>query len=255
MLSDRLKNKLLWGSFVLAVVWRLVSPWSQQQEVVAGDLDEGTFYEYLAFGLLGLTFLIAGWIAHRYAPTPASWAFSMFAAYSAVHWGGPLATDASGWFVYFLLSGVVAEALFLHFALIYPEPLAAARGRLVWRVLYGAVGVAALLTVAVLAIGGSLTSVGLIVNHTLLPNLFALTGLVLLIVRFVRATPEERSATGLRLAFWAMVLGTAPYLIVTVASALGIEPPGGAQVYNFFFLLIPIGLCAAVIRDHRSRAP
>lgn len=251
--SDRLREGVLWASFGLALLWRVASPWLQRRAVDAGSLDEATFYEYSAFAALGLSFLVSGWVASRYAPTRAGWAFSMYAAYSAIHWGGPLATNASGWFLYFLLSGVVGEALFLHFALIYPEPVAAARGTLIWRCLYGVVGAAALLTAAVLLSGGSLNSVGLIVNHTLLPNLFALAGIVLLIVRFARATPEERSKTGLRIAFWAVVLGTLPYLGVLVAEAAGLQLPGGPQPYNFFFLLIPVGLCAAVIRDHRSR--
>ncbi len=253
MPAERLKERLLWASFVLALGWRAASPWLQRREVAAGKLEASAFYEFSAFALMGLGFLVAGWIAYRRAPTDAGWAFSMYAALSALHWGGPLGTGATGWFVYFLLSGVLGEALFLHFALIYPEPTSAARGRWAWRLLYGAVGLAALVTVAVLVAGSALHPVGLVLNHTLLPNLFALAAIVLLIVRFARATPEQRSATGLRIAFWAIALGTLPFLAVSIAEAAGVALPGGSQPYNFFFLLIPAGLCAAVIRDHRSR--
>lgn len=254
MITDSSKSTLLWAGFGLALLWRLVSPWLQYREVVAGKLNEATFYEYSAFAVMGLAFLASGWVAHLYAPTRSGWAFSMYAAFAALHWGGPLATSASGWFVYFLLSGVVAEVLFLHFALVYPEPLAIARHKPVWRCLYGAVAIAALLTVAVLIVGGGLTTVALVVNHTLLPNLFALAAIVVLIVRHARATRAERSSTGLRIAFWAVLVGTLPYLGVSIAEAVGVEPPGGPQVYNFFFLAIPVGLCAAVIRDYRSSA-
>lgn len=253
MPAARPKERLLWASFALALLWRLSAPWLQRREVAAGKLELTAFYEFSAFAVMGLGFLLAGWIAYRRAPTDAGWAFSMYAALSALHWGGPLGTGATGWFVYFLLSGVLGEALFLHFALIYPEPAAASSGRWAWRLLYGAVGIAALVTVAVLVVGSALHPVGLVLNHTLLPNLFALAAIALLVLRFARATPEWRSATGLRIAFWAIVLGTLPYLAVSVAEATGATLPGGSQLYNFFFLLIPAGLCAAVIRDHRNR--
>ena len=49
-----------------------------------------------------------------------------------------------------------------------------------------------------------------------------------------------------------LVLGIGPYLGVLIAEATGVSLPGGAQPYNLFFVLIPMGFCAAILRHRVS---
>lgn len=74
-------------------------------------------------------------------------------------------------------------------------------------------------------------------------------------IRFARATPAERYADGLTFLLLGMALGVGPYLGVLIAGATGTSLPGGSQPYNLFFILMPIGFCAAILRHRVSSTP
>ena len=248
-------TRLLWAAAGLAVLWRLASPWLQQPAVAAGNISESDHTMFVTLGIMGLGFIACGLLAHHWAGTRAAWIFALSATFDGLHWGGPLGTSRDAWVVYLFLSGFIGAALLLHFTLLFPRPLAAASRRSTWWLLYAPLAASALLTVAILALpaegngnGGLMSAFWIL--HTVLPNLWVLLALAIVVARFARSTPDQRWADGLNFLLLGMVLGFLPYLGVLAAGAAGVELPGGSQPYNLFFLLIPMGCCAAILR-HR----
>ncbi len=257
-MNQTLWTKLLWAAAGLAVLWRLASPWVQQRAVDAGVISESDQTMFVTLGIMGLGFVACGLLAYRWAGTRAAWVFALYAAFDGLHWGGPLGTSREAWVVYFFLSGFIGGALLLHFTLIFPRPLGAASRRWTWWLLYAPLAASALVTVAILALpaegdgnGGLMPAFWNL--HTVLQNLYALFAIAIVVARFARATPDERRADGLNFLLLGMVLGILPYLGVLAAGAAGVSLPGGSQPYNLFFLLIPMGCCAAILRYGKGK--
>ena len=248
------RSKFIWAAAGLAVFWRLASPWMQQRAVDAEVISQSDHTMFVTLGIMGLGFVACGVLAFRWAGTQAAWIFALHAAFSGLHWGGPLGTSREAWVVYLFLSAFIGAALLLHFMLLFPRPLAAASRRSTWFLLYTPLAASALVVLAVVALpGGDNGNGGLMpafwVLHLLVPNFYSLLGIAIVVARFARATPDERRTDGLSFLLLGMVLGVLPYLGVLAADAAGVVLPGGSQPYNLFFLLMPMGCCAAILRQ------
>lgn len=254
---ERKRCLLLWIAAILAFGWRLASPWRQQSAVLAGDLSELDHTMFVTLGVMGLGFIACGLIAHHWAGTRASWLFALYAAFAGLHWGGPLGVSTKAWIVYLFVSGLLSEALLLHFALVFPRPLRPHLPRWMPILLYGPVAVSGLVAATIVALTPQMPAAQALTQvfwglHATVPNLFAVLTIVVVGIRFARATPAERRADGLTFLLLGMVFGVGPYLGVLTAGAAGVELPGGPEPYNLFFILIPIGFCAAILRHRAS---
>lgn len=248
------RSKFVWAAAGLAVLWRLASPWLQQRAVDAEVISEGDHTMFVTLGIMGLGIVVCGAVAYRWAGTRASWIFALYAAFEGIHWGGPLGTSREAWVVYLFLSAFIGSTLFLHFTLLFPRPLGAVSRRSTWLLLYAPIALSAIVALAVVVWPAeSSGSGGLIqafwVLHTIVPNLYALFAIAIVVARFSRATPDRRRAEGLNFLLLGLVLGVLPYLGVLAAGAVGVQLPGGSQPYNLFFLLVPMGCCAAILRQ------
>lgn len=253
----------LLGVGVVALVWRAVVLFDPSSSPVLGDeATRADLYLLFARSLMGLVYLACGAIVLMRLRSRRSAVFSLYAFCAAIHWGGPIATSdetqVAVWLLYFLVSAMLAQAAFLHFTLLFPEPWTwAPRNRTRIAIYFPVVlGVIA----AGLALGsgpGSPAAQGwqdkFFLLEALQANLYALGGMIVLVIRFVRVGPNDgpRNLTGpMAFAAWLSVL---PWVLATALQTQGVAVPGGADVYTLFFVLMPVTFTWALLRHGAGR--
>lgn len=248
----------LLGIGAVALVWRaavLFDPSSSP--LLAGEPTRGDLYLLFARSLMGLVYLACGAIVLMRLRSRRSAVFSLYAFCAAIHWGGPFAVSdelqIAVWLIYFVVSAMLAQAAFLQFTLLFPEPWAwAPRHRTRIAIYFPVVlGVIA----AGLALGsgpGSSEAQAwqdkFFLLEALQANLYSLAGMVVLAVRFVRQREQDgpRSLTGpMAFAAWLSVL---PWVLAMLLETRDITVPGGADVYALCFVAMPVTLTWALLK-------
>ena len=246
----------LLGLMGLVVVWRVLA--------FAGifarpDGTPATCAEVaLASGLgaMGLTFLLLGLLAFARSGSSSAPIFALYGVFAGLHWGGPLVlppgeAQLAMTLLYAVLSSLLAECLFLHFALTFPDPWRIASRRSVLATLYLPVPAGALLALGFLLSADSGPSrdafkTAFALTYAVQTNLYALLSVVVILVRLARADPAERRRAGLG----ALALGvTVPAVVYVSAEVAGL----GSDLVNLCFVLPPIGAATALVRDARER--
>lgn len=252
-------NRTRLALFVLgavALVWRalvLFDPASSPllgEESSAGDLNL-----LFARSLMGMVFLACGAIVLRRLDSKRSAVFVLYAFCAAIHWGGPVAMSSdrsqmAAWLLYFVVSAMLAQAAFLHFTLVFPEPWRWGPRHSTRFVIYLPVALGVVAASIVLSEAPGTVADGwrdkFFILEGLQTNLFALVGLIVLAIRFVRQRPLDgpRSITGF-LAFggWASVL---PWAVATALESRGIAVPGGSEPYTLCIVLMPLAFTRAL---------
>ncbi len=242
----------------VALLWRalvLFDPASSP--LLADEPTRGDLNLLFARSLMGLVFLGCGTVVLYRLKSKRSGVFCLYAFCAAIHWGGPVAVGSDGaqmavWLLYFLVSAMLAEAAFLHFTLVFPEPWGWGPRHSTRFALYSPVALGVLVGGITLASAPGAAADGWSEKFFILEgvqtNLFALVALIILVVRYVRAAPQDgpRPITGL-LAFagWISVL---PWALATALASAGVAVPGGAEVYTLFFTLLPLAFTRALLK-------
>lgn len=205
---------------------------------------------------VGLVFVGCGLFVFWRTAAHAAPLFAAFALCAGLHWGGPLELPpgqlrSAMLFVYLLVSSLLGEALFLHFALRFPRQTRLASRLWLTRLLYLPTLLGVLLAVVYLAASpdGGLrsTAEGLfLLLHVASSNLFPAGALVLFIVYRLRSDVgrAERRYVGLMIA--GMLTAWLPYLI---ASAVGAE----TDPWNLFMAALPISFAIGIRGVERAR--
>lgn len=202
----------------------------------------------LPIALLGVLFLLCGFVAWKLRPGRFTTLLLLYGVGAGVHWGGTIGVSNSGLelsllFVYLGFSAL-AEAAFLHLALIYPIGGSIARGGLI--VLYAPATIAWL--VAAIAWAAPTTFLGGVSAVVLLTaNLFSVLAAVVLLIRLVRADQTMRRAARLPLV-------VASVWTAGILAELGARSvlPGQPEAWNLLLGAIPICLVFALVSQTAS---
>lgn len=209
---------------------------------------------------MGLLYLACGAVVLFRLRSEAASVFALYAFCAALHWGGPIAVSSSAlqlavWFVYFILSAMLAEATFLLFTLTYPVAWSWGQRRLTRLVIYLPVVLGVLLAGVALAArpedAAAAWRGAFFTLESVQANLFAATGLIFLLVRFVRAGARDgpRRLTGpMALGAWISVL---PWIVAMGVEAAGGAVPGGSNVYTLLFGLMPVSFAYALLTEQQ----
>jgi len=222
----------------------------------SASADEGPGLIKVLLALVGLTFVVSGLLVLKERPSRPRLLFAGFCLCAGLHWGGPLEPApgplrTSLLFFYLLVSSLVGEALFLHFALLFPKRTNAGDSRLVRYFLYGPLVAGTLL--AILAVIGSKGSgtqaagqTGFLMLHTVISNLFPALVLLLYVSYVARrkVTPIERPHVALMVA--GMLIAWLPYLAASVA---GWEP----DPWNLSMVALPVAFAIGILGIERTR--
>lgn len=207
-----------------------------------------------ALAVMGLWFLACGvWAARRSAGR----AVTLFAAYAmaaGVHWGGPVGLGPPAaqnllLATYIVVSAALAQCLFLHLALAFPEPLSASRSRGWLVAVYAPALAGGALLLALLARPAQralLTPVGALIP---LGVLYSLVAGVVWIRRWALADPERRRAHRLGLIVAVMIGAWLPHAVVSALGPL-VAPYDG--LFSLTMSAIPAVLALAIVREGRS---
>ena len=212
------------GTAVLVLGYRML---------VVSTLEPTDVFELL-LNLMGLTFLGAAIYTYWVQRLAHAGLAAGYLAMGALHWGGYYVFgggQVASVIVYLVLSGVIAEMLFLDFALMLTRgPVTmAARSRI-----YVLPGLCILLGIWAIIAPGMVDY--FLVAHSVQSNLYALAAVVFLLIAWGR--PHAR---GLGLA---VLAGALPYVGAEAAVALAgpIDLLGrGIEPVNLFFVVGPLG--------------
>lgn len=221
----------------------------------------------VALGVMGLGYLACGLVAFWRARSTASALFTLHGMCQAIHWGGPVrvSSDTSQlaiWFLYFTVSMLGISAL-LHFTLLFPRRWTIASRKSTRLFLYLPVVLAAVLGASRMmlpsssAVGDALQS-SFFILEAVQVNLYDLLALIVIVVRFARASRQERHMSSLGVMLAGAVIGPLPYLVAMLIQSLapGITIPGGLglQPYTLFFILTPLAFTYSILRYRMSHA-
>ncbi len=204
----------------------------------------------LPITLLGVLFLVCGAAAWRLRPGRFTVVLLLYGVGGGIHWGGTIGAAHAGielslLFVYLGFSAL-AEAAFLHLALIFPSGGSVAR--VVRVALYAPPAVAWLVAaIAGMVPQATLQIIGGLV--LLIANLFSVLAAVVFVVRLVRADRAVRCAAHLPLVVATM--WTAGVIAELGSRGLLFGQP---QAWNLLLGAIPISLAIALV-SHASDSP
>jgi hypothetical protein len=248
---------VLFGVGVVALLWRAAVLLNPSSSPLLGDeATRGDLYLLFARSLMGLVFLLCGAIVLVRLRSSRSAVFSLYAFCAAIHWGGPFPTSealqVAVWMLYFLVSAMLAEAAFLHFTLVFPEPWSWAPRHRTRIAIYFPVVLGIIAAGLALGSGPGSTAAKVwqdrfFMLEALQGNLFALAGMIVLVVRFVRAGEHDgprRISGPCAFAAWLSVL---PWATVMALESQGVAVPGGADAYTLFFVLMPVSFTWALL--------
>ncbi len=204
----------------------------------------------LPITLLGVLFLVCGAAAWRLRPGRFTVVLLLYGVGGGIHWGGTIGAAHAGielslLFVY-LGFCALAEAAFLHLALIFPSGGSVAR--VVRVALYAPPAVAWLVAaIAGMVPQATLQIIGGLV--LLIANLFSVLAAVVFVVRLVRADRAVRRAAHLPLVVATMWTGG----VIAELGSRGLLF-GQPQAWNLLLGAIPISLAIALV-THASDSP
>ncbi len=203
------------------------------------------------FALMGLWFAACGvWVGLR-VPGRSAAVFAGFGLAGGLHWGGPLAWGSEAaqillLAVYVVVSTALAQSLFLHLAVCFPEPLPSARHRGWLTVIYLPVLVGVALLVALLLSPTAPWLMNGVIALFPVGVIYSLVAGAVWIRRWFRSGREERSTGGWR---WVVPVLVASWLPHALVSSIGpVVPP-----YDGLFDL-PMGAIPAVLALALNRA-
>jgi PAS domain S-box-containing protein len=218
---------------------------------------------YFLFAGIGIfTLLIGGAVRLLRPRDPATlhffWLSVAFFGLFTFSFSGRL--DRLDWVFYWgdVISILLLPALFLHFALVFPERrrrwAVEGIGRFVVPLIYVPAVILGIVRVVALARSASDASlfVGVIAALDRLEYGYLAACLVLALVALTRALREVQSITArrqLRWIAWGTTLGTAPFAVVyAVPWALGVEPSLPMQLSAIPLSLVPLSYASAIVR-------
>lgn len=165
-----------------------------------------------------------------------------------------------------VLDGVAILALYagiaalVHFLLAFPDRHRFLRWRWAPGVLYGPAAIAVLVSVGGLNLPtGTISRTVLGMLSTVVPAVYLLSAIVLLIWRYVAASPADRSKHGLSVMLAGTLAAVGPLLLYPVVTSLW---PDSAKYYQIIastysppltLALIPIAFSVAAVRSVRSK--
>lgn len=234
----------LWIGATVVVAWRIGAFLFPHEAATDPKIVSNTL------AVMGLWFLACGvWVALRSQGLVVR-LLAVYGVASGIHWGGPMGFGPPAvrnllLATYVLVSTVLAQSLFLHLALAFPEPLKAARSRggLLITYLPAVAGVA--LLVALLfrpSQPGVLNAFGLLLP---LGVLYSLAAGVVWIRRWAVADSRQRRAHRLGLIVGVMIGAWLPH---AAASAFGPFVPPYDGLLSLTMSAIPAVLAAAIVR-------
>ncbi len=266
--EDSAPTQLKWILIVLSILtvsWRLSVGLDQVALLTIEEPGKEVALR-LVLGAMGLGYLICGLVAFFRVRSLPSVFFALHAICQAIHWGGPLKASSQDlqiaiWLLYFTIS-MLGESFLLYFALLFPRRWSIASRTSTRLFLYLPVALAAAVATAVVVLPSSSPAVAglqslFFMLEAVQVNLYALLTIIVIAVRFGRASGTDRRAFGLGVMLSGMVVGVLPYLavVVTQSVAPGIAIPGGlgSQSYTLFFILGPLALTYALLKSHGSQ--
>jgi hypothetical protein len=219
----------------------------------------------VALGVMGLGYLACGLVAFWRARSTASALFTLHGICQAIHWGGPVRVSSDTfqlaiWFLYFTISMLGISAL-LHFTLLFPQRWSIASRKSTRLFLYLPVVLAAVLAASRIMLPSSIPAgdalqSSFFILETVQVNLYDLLAIIVIAVRFGRATGQERRTCGLGVMLAGAVVGPLPYLVAILIQSFvpAITIPGGlgSQPYTLFFILTPLAFTYAILTKMRS---
>jgi hypothetical protein len=243
---------------VAALAWRLAALIDAANSPL---LDEGAGRGDIALvvarGLMGLVFLLCGATVLKHKRSRRSALFVLYAFCAAIHWGGPLSAASEQlqlaiWLLYFTVSAMLAQSAFLHFTLVFPEPWSWGRRHATRFLIYLPVALGSVAAaLAALSAPDSASEAWrdkFFILEGLQANSFALASLMILVVRWARARPQDgpRAITSrMALGAWVSVL---PWVVALSLESAGVRVPGGSDSYTLSFVLLPLVCTWAILR-------
>jgi membrane-associated protease RseP (regulator of RpoE activity) len=217
----------------------------------------------LAGFIIGLCFVGFGLLAYVRAPSRSSTLLAVTGLCLGLAFlGGPY---LGSWALRTIIGSVVLALIVLGFATLlhcvmeFPKAKAILQTKHITKVLYAPAVLMALFFFWIIIFEpqgtGTLNTVANVLTGIFVVGYFGLA-LVALIHSFVKATPDERSTSGLKLMLIGVLVGLLP---VTIASLIGIFAPTVVlPLVDFYFLtmvLIPITMAMAIMRAEAPAAP
>jgi len=218
----------------------------------------------LASGIMALGFLFCGLVAFLMTGSRPSIIFLLYGICRAIHDSGQPNTSSTEMqnliLSMVLLAMMLSASLFLHFTLIFPKRWTKPLRKSTWVWFYMPV-VLAFLLAAVRAVlpstnptAVSLTSVFYYV--ALIPAyLYTLLAVLVIVIRFFRASAIDRQTFGLDIMLWGTALAFLPYFVVMVIEAQlpSITIPGGqgSHLFTLFFIILPLTFTYSILKNHQ----
>jgi hypothetical protein len=155
-----------------------------------------------------------------------------------------------------IVAGVFGFAALLHFTLVFPQESRVLGRRAMLLAIYVPAAIASAVKVAATLVqrgeAGGAAALTTTLSLVLVLGYFVLA-IAMLARSFLRATPAERSTSGLNVLVGCMVLGLAPM----IPTAMYLVAPGvvfpGSDYYDLTWVLIPFALARATVLQARNR--
>ena len=212
----------------------------------------------MALGLVGL-----GLLAIVRVPSRASSIFTTFAISASLFFAGPppvsnLQLREIVWLVYLIAGGMLSTAALLQFVSIFPEPMRWAQRRGAAILIYLPVALAVSLALwmnIVQSPNFELAGLAYVFHllHSWQSRLYLGLVLVLIFVRYLRASPQQRRSSGLDLILLGTGAGLIPWTIVSLGElllpSLRSSQGIGLGVALLLVVFFPMGLFSALLHS------
>jgi hypothetical protein len=216
---------------------------------------------YLASGVTGLSFVGFGLWAYLYAPRRTSRLLALAGiGLGAVFTEQPYVATPVGSALQesgLIVAGLFGFAALLHFTLVFPKERRVLSRKATLLVIYVPAAAVSAAKVAATIVRRGEPGGAAVLTTTLslvLVLLYFALAIVMLVESFLRATPAERSTSGLNVLVGCMVLGLAPMIpTATYLVAPSVVFPG-SDYYDVTWVLIPFALARATVLQARNSA-
>jgi len=205
-------------------------------------------------GVMGIVILLIGIVIFFQIGNRMAFVFFLYCFAMVIHWGyfPQVVSDYSQNIIASLYSfvSIFLGSLILHFALIYPENRTLSLGR--YYLIYAPGIIGMFLFIATLINQNLIT----IFNYAelILGTLYALAGFIVLINTYIKTPASSRSAVGINVIFWGILLANLPYIFSTFLPFLDFGGRSGTQPYSFFFLFESLSFAIGINRANKLHA-